>query len=304
MSFQYPFVLLALLVPAALLVNVWSRRSGRTVLPFDHGTPGHGRVLAALVNAAESLPAALLTIAILLLAGPERQSEPKVKRSMTNIEFCVDVSGSMNASFGSGNRYDASMQAINDFLDYREGDAFGLTFFGNAVLHWVPLTNDVSAFRCAPPFMKPRSLPPWFNGTSIGAALLACRKVLTAREEGDRMIILVSDGVSSDLHSGADEEIARKLLADGIVVYTIHIGGGNIPGQVVNISSITGGEAFASTDPRALEVVFKRIDAMAETKLEKTAPEMIDDFEPLCIVGLVLLSVFGLVQFGLRYTPW
>ena len=72
------------------------------------------------------------------------------------------------------------MAAINDFLDYREGDAFGLTFFGNSVLHWVPLTSDVSAFRCAPPFMRPDQIPSWFGGTEIGKALLACRKTCSS----------------------------------------------------------------------------------------------------------------------------
>ena len=66
------------------------------------------------------------------------------------------------------------MDAINEFLDYREGDAFGLTFFGNNVLHWVPLTTDASAVSCAPPFMRPEVAPPWFGGTEIGKALLAC----------------------------------------------------------------------------------------------------------------------------------
>ena len=40
-------------------------------------------------------------------------------------------------------------------LDGRVGDSFGLTFFGNAPLHWVPLTTDTSAFRCAATFMRP-----------------------------------------------------------------------------------------------------------------------------------------------------
>src|SRR6185436_15233884 len=152
--------------------------------------------------------------------------------------------GSMMAKFDSGDRYEASMKAINAFLDFRKGDAFGLTFFGNNVLHWVPLTTDISAFRCAPPFMRPGHLPYWFGGTEIGKALLACRKILTQREEGDRMILLVSDGYSADLSGGRDEEIARILRADRIVVYSVHIAEGSIPDPIVRITSLTGGEAF------------------------------------------------------------
>ena len=93
----------------------------------------------------------ILATIIVLLAGPQQFSAPKTKRVLTNIEFCVDVSSSMITPLGDGTRYDASMKAIDHFLDIRKGDAFGLTFFGNNVLHWVPLTGDPSAIRCAPP---------------------------------------------------------------------------------------------------------------------------------------------------------
>ena len=60
---------------------------------------------------------------------------------LTNLEFCLDVSGSMMAQYGSGTRSDKALEAIVDFTSYRKGDAFGLTAFGTEVLHWVPVTN-------------------------------------------------------------------------------------------------------------------------------------------------------------------
>ena len=42
----------------------------------------------------------------------------------------------------------------------------------------------------------------------------------------------------------------------------------------------------------------------AQTKLEKTASELLDNFGPLCIAGLSLLGLSGCALFGLRYTPW
>jgi Ca-activated chloride channel family protein len=196
------------------------------------------------------------------------------------------------------------MKAIEEFLDYRAGDAFGLTFFGNAVLHWVPLTNDTSAIRCAPPFMKPGQLPSWFNGTSIGLALLECRKVLNSREEGDRMIVLVSDGFSSDLDQDRDVEIARQLAADGIVVYAIHIAETEIPPPIVNITALTRGEVFQPGDIAGLSAIFKRIDEMQVTELEKTGAETMDWFGPFAWTGLALVGAGLLALFGLRYTPW
>ena len=256
------------------------------------------------MKAGESLPALVLALVILLLAGPQRLSAPKTRRVLTNIEFCVDVSGSMTTPLGEGTRYDASMKAIDEFLKIRKGDAFGLTFFGNNVLHWVPLTSDPSAVRCAPPFMKPENVPMWMGGTMIGKALLACKEILTSREEGDRMIILVSDGDSFDLSGGNDETVARTLRKDNIAVYSIHISSGDPPPQIVTITGMTGGEVFPVDDPQALQAVFRRIDEMKTTKLEKTAPELLDHFVPLCVAGLSVLGATGLCLFGLRYTPW
>ena len=302
--FRHPEWLLLLLIPALLLLWVWRRRGGTVVLPFDHSSARHGSVISVLLKTAESLPALVLAVVILILAGPQRLAEPRSRKVLTNIEFCVDVSGSMSASFESGTRYDASMKAINGFLDDREGDAFGLTFFGNSVLHWVPLTTDVSAFRCAPPFMRPRNLPPWFGGTEIGKALLACRKVLIQREEGDRMIILVSDGVSSDLHSDRDQEIARLLKEDGINVYAVHIAESEPPDEIVNITSATGGEVFNPGNQAGLDRVFQRIDEMQETRLEKVQVEALDDYQMYCQVGLACMGLLTLCFFGLRATPW
>jgi Ca-activated chloride channel family protein len=303
-TFAHPWVLGLLVAPLALVLWVWRRRSGALVLPFDHSGARQKRILRVLVDLAETLPPMLLALVLVVLANPQKLSEPRSRRVLTNIEFCVDISGSMTSPFGEGSRYDGAMKAIEDFLDFRKGDAFGLTFFGNNVLHWVPLTSDTSAIRCAPPFMRPENAPPWYGGTMIGKALLACRDVLVQREQGDRMIVLVSDGQSADLDGGAADDVAQKLRQDGIVVYHIHAAEGQVPDEVVDIAAITGGEAFAAGDPDALKTVFHRIDAMQQVKLEKVSAETLDDYEPWCWAALSVLAAGVLCALGLRYTPW
>ena len=303
-GFTYPYVLLALVIPAALLIWTWRREGRRVVLPFDHGRAERGCIWQAFLTVAESLPALLLGLAIILLAGPQKLGEPKAKRVLTNIEMCVDVSGSMTAPFGEGTRYDASLKAVEEFCTFRKGDAFGLTFFGNNVLHWCPLTQDISAIRCSPPFMRPENLPPWFGGTEIGKALRACKQILVQRQEGDRMILLITDGQSFDLFGGAAETIAKELRDSGIVVFAVIVGLDSIQDEIMTITGATGGEAFLAGDPDALKIVFKRIDQMKQTRLEKSMAETLDDFFPWCVAGLSLLGVCTLTLFGLRYTPW
>ena len=302
--FGRPWLLLLLALPLLQLCWVWQRRSRRVVLPFDQGLAGSGRLLRAALGVGESLPALLLATAVLLLALPQELAAPKQKRALTNIQFCVDISGSMTAKFGSGNRYDAAMKAINEFLDYRTGDSFGLTFFGNNYLHWVPLTTDPSAFRCAVPFMRPENAPPAFGGTEIGKAVLGCREVLTERAEGDRMLILITDGWSSDLGNGAEMDIAKRLKRDGIVLFAVNIQEQEARGEIVNLARMTGGEVFNPGDTQALKNVFQRIDQMTKARLEQGTAELVDWFLPFAIAGLALLALHGLAQLGLRYTPW
>jgi Ca-activated chloride channel homolog len=304
MTFAHPWLLVLLVLPIALAVFL-CRRGGRKVpLPFDHQPLRRARMLGFLLRSADLIPVALLSLVIVLLAGPRRFEQPRSEREMTNIQFCLDVSGSMMAEFGTGNRYDAAMESVNEFISYRKGDAFGLTIFGSAVLNWVPLTSDVSAFRCAPPFLRPEVLPPWFGGTMIGMALRSAEKVLISSDEGDRMILLISDGESYDLSNGQDMTIAQNLKANGITVYAIHIAEGNPPDSVAMIASMTGGEVFAAGDPAALTAIFKRIDEMQKAPLKRVVPDPVDFFQPFALAGLSLGGMYLLTLFGLRHTPW
>jgi Ca-activated chloride channel family protein len=303
-TFLYPWVLVLLVVPLALLVWVWRRPGQQVVLPLDHTRAGAGRFWAGLLNTAESVPALLLAVMIVVLAGPQRYGEPEAKRKLTNIQLCLDISGSMTTPFGEGSRYDTAMKSVDEFLSYRKGDAVGLTFFGNSTLHWCPLTSDLSAVRCAPPFMRPENVPIWFGGTEIARALRACKQVLVERQEGDRMIVLLTDGESADLFGGAAATLAKELKENNIMVCAIIIGMDRIQDEIFTITHTTGGEAFEAGDPDALRAVFKRIDLMKQAPLEKRLAETLDDFRRWCLLGLCMLGLCTFCAFGFRYTPW
>ena len=305
-DFSAPFYVVALCLTAATLFGmwIWKRRSRQIAVPYDHSEHTSGRRWWMALTSVETLVPVLAGIVMLIVCTPLTTGSPVEKRSVSNIQFCVDSSGSMTARFGEGNRYDASMAAINEFLDYREGDAFGLTFFASSVVHWCPLTTDNSAFRCAIPFMKPNMQRAIGGGTRIGMALRACREVLNSRDQGDKMIILVSDGQSGDLYGGQAEQIAKQLRTDNITVYGIHIGGGEIPDQISTLTTGTNGEAFLPGDTDAFDEVFRKIDGMRPAQIEFVESEKIDNFAPWCLSALGVLSVWTLSLFGLRYTPW
>ena len=304
MNFARPFLLLLLIVPVLLLWWEWRRRGLPVVLPLDHSQARPRRWLERIVKCANLLPALLLAVGICILAGPQRTVTPKDERVLTNIEVVLDVSGSMMSPFGDGTRADKAIAAIADFTTYRKGDAFGLTIFGTEYVHWTPLTKDLSAIRLAAPFLRPEKMPPHMGGTRIGHALEAVGKKLRTREEGDRMVVLISDGESFDLAGGAAQRIGEELRADNIAVFYIHVAEGQPQEETFTLANLTGGQAFAAGDPSALTEVFQRIDAMKPTRLKPSAPDQADWFWPFAVTGLALAALQVVSGLRFRFTPW
>lgn len=305
-SFARRWVLAFLVFPLAALVVAVGRRwllpHGRVVLPIDHSRVRGGWWLWLAVTGAETLPALLLAVGVLILAGPQTTGPPKTKRSLTNIQIAVDVSYSMTARYGDGTRYDGAMKAVDQFLDYRKGDAFGLTFFGDAYVHWAPLTGDPSAIRCAPPFMRPEIAPPAFGGTAIAKALRGCIKELRRADDGDRMILIVTDGISYDLQE--DDGLLAALKAEKITVFAVIAAEFDPQEELVSICHGTGGEAFRADNPDVLKRVFAKISAMKPAKTTPTIAETVDFYRPYALAGLAMGLLHAVCLLGVRYTPW
>ncbi len=304
MTFARPFLLLLLIAPVVMIWWEWRRRGLPVVLPLDHTGARPKRWLERVVRSMNLIAPLLLLVGICILAGPQRTTTPKEERVLTNIEVVLDVSGSMMTPFGEGTRADAAIKSIVDFTSFRRGDAFGLTIFGTEFVHWTPLTKDLSAIKLAAPFLRPEKMPPHMGGTRIGHALQAVGKKLRTLEEGDRMVILISDGQSADLFGGEAQKIGEELRADNITVFYIHVAEGQPQEETFTLANLTGGQAFAADDPAALSDVFQRIDAMKPTKLKPSAPDQADWFWPFAVAGLSLTTLQIVGSFRFRFTPW
>ena len=299
LTFAHPWVLLFLAVPVLLAWTVVARPP-TIASPADHGAHRPRQWLARALGLFDAVPLLLLAVGIVVLAGPQTLKEPRRERSLTNIQICLDVSGSMQ-----GRNHELAKSAVEDFTRAREGDAFGLTLFGVQQIRWLPLTKDLDAIRNALPFADPTSQPSHMGGTMIGAALRFCmRNMLAEAAEGDRMIILVSDGMSGDLSGGEAGSLGEELKAAGITVYHIHIDESDVPADVRDLVEETGGEAFAGTDTASLSAVFKHIDRMKPARFAPAGTVPLDEFGPfaLALLGLAALHAFGLLF--ARYTPW
>lgn len=299
MTFAHPWVLLLVAVPVVLAWPVLARGAGVTV-PADRTATGDRPWLRRALAAFDLAPLVLMAVAIAALAGPQVMAQPRAERSLTNIQICLDVSGSMG-----GRNHELASKAIEEFTRAREGDAFGLTMFGVEQVRWLPLTKDLQAIRDALPFADPMNQPSHMGGTMIGAALRFCaRNMVAEAKDGDRLIVLVSDGQSGDLSGGAAREIGQELRDAGIAVYHVHIDESPIPPEVEDLVAETGGEAFATTDAPSMRAVFAHIDRMKPARFAPAGTVPLDRYGPFAAAALALLGVHAVGLLGMRYVPW
>lgn len=322
MTFLHPQMLALLALPVVLAFWEWVRPGRPIALPFDHGTQRRGLVLRFFVLAANCLPAVLLALAILFVAHPVAFTPPEVERQLTNVQFVLDTSGSMAEAHGSQangrhRRFDSAMDAIEQFVNYRKGDAFGLTIFSRDFIHWLPLTLDTASIALSKRFIEPNNPkldPPemgrhglpdelWGN-TFIGKALLGATSKLAERPKGDRMIILMTDGESSDIKPPRDAEIIASLRAENITVFSILLTEQPVEPALVGITRATGGEVFNAVTPEALATVFQRIDEMKKVVVLEKQPQVVDQYEPFFPPALAALGLSLVALFGVRFTPW
>ncbi|MCH2136579.1 MAG: VWA domain-containing protein [Phycisphaerales bacterium] len=302
MTFSHPSLLLLLGVGVVLIVFAWQRMGPGLAMPFDDRTHKKRRFTDWTLRSFDCMPAIALMAAVCMLAGPQVLRRPTDQRVLTNIQFLMDVSGSMTV----GRRYDMASDAITKFVDTRPGDAFGLTLFGSHAIRWVPLTRDLDVIRNAMAFADPQRQPRHMGGTRIGHALnFAMGSMVAEASEGDRMIVLVSDGVSSDLSGAAAAmDIADDLNANDITVYHVHVGTGSVPAVVQDLARETGGEAFVATNKRSLDNVFAHIDRLRPDRFERGGTVAVDWFAPFAITGLIAAGLHMIGLGGLRVTPW
>ncbi len=320
-GFAQPAVLLLLVIPIALGYWTWTRKGHSIILPFDHGHQGAGTAWMALINTFELIIPVILATVICIWASPKKNDIPQEKREMTNIQILLDCSGSMMSPFGDekkpdgtfNDRFDASKAAIEEFIRYRKGDAFGLSLFSNTILHWVPLTLDTSTIPESIDLIRPvkrgrfnenKNIPGLGQGTRTGAGLLACIPELKKRNKGDRMILLISDGHPGDLKGNQPSIIASELAAAHIVVHAVYISDKAPKPNFYEVVQGTGGQVFEANDPETLKRVFREIDKLQKAKVKAKTPLARDDFYIFALVGLIAVFLHILASFKLRYTPW
>ncbi|WP_394161278.1 vWA domain-containing protein [Stenotrophomonas nematodicola] len=206
----------------------------------------------------------------------EAVTPPQQGRQMM---LAVDVSGSMSeADMLLGNRVverlTAAKAVLADFLDRRAGDRVGLLIFGERAYTLTPLTSDLASVR--------QQLGDSVVGlagreTAIGDAIALAVKRLREQPQGQRVLILLTDGVSN---AGVLEPLraAELAKAEGVRVYTVAFGGDGgfslfgmtiAPGEdpvdeatLQKIAAQTGGRSFRARNTDELAGIYAELQRL------------------------------------------
>lgn len=310
MSFQDPSVLFLLVVPLLLALAAVRHEGAPVAAPVSPRALRPRRRLARLLAATALIPPALLAVVICLLARPVRHEEVggRVPKTVTNIQFCLNVSNSMLARrIGMHCRYCASAAAVGEFARGREGDAFGLTLFGTTPIIWVPLSDDVSALYRASQLCYPDYMPGQvsrYADTEAGIRLSVDQLTQRSRGSGGRLLILLTDGEDPALARHADE-LAELMNREGVSLHVLLF---QNPGSSPVLASMArrteGGGLHDCSSSQELGEVFRMIDNMKKMEYEVRTPEPVPDNGTWLWAVAVLAALYLLGLFGLRYTPW
>ena len=291
-ALAWPWVLLALPLPllARLLPRAEPSLGPALRLPFYaelSGIAGFGTARPARLRLILAILAWLLLV--LAAARPEWVGEPvTLPVSGRDLMLAVDVSGSMEQEdyeiAGEMVSRLAVVKAVAArFLEQRTQDRVGLILFGSQAYVQTPLTFDGHTVAA---MLRDSVVGLAGRETAIGDAIALAVKRLREQPEGNRVLILLTDGANTagQLDPAAAAELARQA---GVRIYTIGIGGGEVgirtpfgmrlmrqggdfdPATLKRIAEITGGQSFSASGREELESVYAELDRLEPTQRDE-----------------------------------
>ncbi|MCP4722582.1 MAG: VWA domain-containing protein, partial [Desulfobacteraceae bacterium] len=201
-----------------------------------------------------------LVLAVFALAGPQagfRWEETRQKG--VDIMIALDCSNSMLAQDIKPNRLEQAKREIIDLTRLMKSDRAGLVAFAGQAILQCPLTLDHDTFNIFLRVLTPDYLP--VGGTNLTAAIETCYSGFEKGSDTDKAIVLITDGenTAGENTAGDVEEIAKKMAAEGIKIFTIGVGdpaGAPIPDSSGGFKKDdTGNIILSRVDDKGLEKI-------------------------------------------------
>ncbi len=160
---------------------------------------------------------ALLVVA---LARPQLGTKlEEVKREGIDLIVAIDVSTSMLAGDVAPNRMDKARHELKTLIEKLGGDRIGIVAFAGDAFLVSPLTTDYMASLMILDAVDVGVIPE--QGTAIARAIEIARKGFVAKDNRQKVILLLTDGED---HEGDPVAAAEAAADDGVIIYCVGIG--------------------------------------------------------------------------------
>ncbi len=161
-----------------------------------------------------------LTSIIFAVAQPQFGSKLKTeKRKGVELMIALDVSNSMMAEDIQPNRLERAKRAISRLVDKLDDDKIGLIVFAGDAYTQLPITTDFASAKLFLNSVSTNIVPR--QGTAIGAAINLAANSFSPQFEGNKAIIVITDGEN---HEDDAVGAATAAAQQGIIVHTIGMG--------------------------------------------------------------------------------
>lgn len=317
------FFWLFLLLPAAVLWQIWKRKQQSATLKISSvkGFKTQKSILAKLKPFLFVLRLIALSSLIIAMARPRKVDISSQTKSTKGIDIvmAIDVSGSMLAKDLKPNRMEALKKVAENFVEGRPNDRIGIVVYASEAYTKTPVTSDKAIIQEAIQSIKYDNVLQ--DGTGIGMGLTTAVNRLKDSKAKSKVIILLTDGVNNAgfIEPETASQIAREY---GIKVYTIGIGtNGNamfpyayapnggflfrmMPVEIdVNllrtIAKNTGGKYFRASSNSKLESIYKEINKLETTEIQELK---FYDYDEKYRLFVWIAGILVLIEFGLRNT--
>lgn len=265
-SFEYPYVLLLLLV-FIFCSKFCKPKQDSYFVPHLKFLQQSSVLKSSFVS---FLKWCVIVFSIIALASPIKELNViNTKKDGIDIVLSLDTSGSMaQRGFNPQNlqqtRWDVVRGIVKDFIEKRVNDNIALVVFGSSVMTASPLSYDKNAQK---QIIDSLDIGIVGDKTALIDSLVTSVNILKNKETKSKIIILLTDG--DDTASKIPLKVASKMaLKYGIKVYSVAIGSFN--NYVLNeLSKHNKGRVFKANNMKNLKDIYELINDLEKSKIDQ-----------------------------------
>lgn len=258
-------------------------------------------------------PAIIWALMVLSLMRPQLVGDAlEISRDGRNLMMVLDLSESMEATDMTladqpVDRLTIAKEVMTEFIDERRGDRIGLVVFGSESFLHAPLTFD---HRTIKTFLVDTQIGFAGPKTAIGDAIGLATKKLLEEQNGDRVIILLTDG-QNNIGSLEPLQAAQIASKHKVKIYVIGLGASRMivdgffgatrinpsvsldeaEPEMKEVTALTGGKYFRARDHQSLVDIYREIDTLEPVKTDPVVviPRKDLFYWPLALALVVIL---------------